>query len=156
MSRHPRIIPMAASLVLMGFLAATRLPAGTPAPQPDAVQPTAEEVVPSPGASLIALGDVEAERLSPLMQEMRGILLQEAADLATMIVQADSEEERFAVLDLQRQISNRKFQTRIELLAAQERHARLAGSTELADEAAAKAGRMKAQLESLQTDKGVR
>lgn len=136
------VCALASSLISAGVTAGT---AALPAERaPDAARNPVEPL----GRSLTTLSEEQADRLSPLNRDMREILVRETAEIKVMTDQLASIVHPADGLDLQRQISERKVQTQIELLEAQGRHARLAGRDELAEEAETMAARMKADRQS--------
>ena len=137
------ILVMLAIICLAGWSGAVE---PTPEAVPDA-QDVAEDVNPSPAVSLTTLSAEQVARLSPLHSEMRTILLSEQADVLALTARMADIPDRIAVLELQRQITDRKTRTQIELLAVQGRYARQEGRVEQADEAEKAAASLSEQLE---------
>jgi hypothetical protein len=103
---------------------------------------------------LVSLSEAEAEKLPPLQRELRGVLLKEKADLQVLASRLAALDDRLAALEVQREISNRKFQTQIEFLEIQGRFAREEGRIELAEEAEHALSRLKTRQNKRPTDQG--
>ena len=155
MSLNKLLILAPICLVFAAFLLVSPVfSADTPPSQPNA-QPGTPHYPDSPvGNSLITLKDDQIASLSPANLELREILLRELSDIQELSAKMARLNDRKAVLVLQRQVSDRKLQTQIELLEAQGRHAREAGLSDLADKAETAAARMKAGRTESRPDRG--
>ena len=107
----------------------------------------------SGAVSLAAMTDTQAEKLTPLHREMREILLRDRAEVAVLTARLTAGKDRLAGLELQREISDRKFRTQIELLEVQGRYARKEGRIQQAEEAERAVTRWNARLETRQADR---
>ena len=121
----------ALALILFGLVPLIAL-AGDDARHPasDSVPAAgAEEAVPR---SLLTLTEVEVARLSPMVREIRTVLLSEQNQVEALTAQiagAQDDAESFA---LQRKIAAVKLQAEIEVMEVQARHAETAGHGEQA------------------------
>jgi len=138
------ILIMLAIICLAAAGDAAELP---PEAAPDA-QDVTEDIDPSPAVSLTTLSEEQAAHLSPLHSGMRTILLREQADVQALTARMADIQDRIAVLELQREITDRKTRTQIELLEVQGQYARQEGRIEQADEAAAAAASLNERLEA--------
>jgi len=103
---------------------------------------------------LVSLSEAEAQNLPPLQRELREALLREKDDLKDLASRLAAIDDRLAALEVQREISDRKFQTQIEFLEIQGRFAREEGRIELAEEAEYAVTRLKARLDTRPTNQG--
>jgi hypothetical protein len=74
------------------------------------------------------------EAASALQEELFEVRQREADDLQTLAERIAAAGDRLAVLELQREMANRKFETEIEVLEIRGRHARDEGRIERAEE----------------------
>ena len=148
MKQHTLILSASICLALMGNACLTSALAGEPVSAP------AKSARPV-GNSLSTMSDAQAETLSPLNREMRNILLLARADVEALTARMATINNRLAVLDVQREIGDRKARSQIDLLAVQGRYAHQEGRIEQADEADAAVIRLKALLKARQDSRRV-
>jgi hypothetical protein len=137
-----------AVVVVLGLTTLAILDTRATEPTDSAIPTTApEQTNAPPPISLTTMTEADAETLSPVMRETRKALLQEVTDIGILTQRLTEVEDRLAALDLQREISDRKLRTQIEMLEIQGRYARQEGRIELAEEAERAVSRLKTRLE---------